>query len=75
MEDLIAERGLTLIGVAVANLDDDDAMQLTLPFDHRADPSLDATLDAVRERFGSKLLTRASHLGHDPFLTVPMLPD
>ncbi len=75
VEDLIADRGLTLIGVAVANLDDDDVLQLTLPFDHRADPQLDATLDAVRDRFGSKLLTRASHLGRDPFVTVPMLPD
>ena len=59
----------------MANLDDDDVLQLTLPFDHRADPQLDATLDAVRDRFGSKLLTRASHLGRDPFVTVPMLPD
>ena len=75
VDELITARGLTLIGVAVANLDDDDAVQLTLPFDHRADPALDATLDAVRERFGSKLLTRASHLGTDPFLSVPMLPD
>jgi DNA polymerase IV len=75
VDDLIAERGLTLIGVAVANLDDDDVVQLTLPFDHRADPRLDAALDAVRARFGSKILTRATHLGTDPFLSVPMLPD
>ena len=31
--------------------------------------------DAGHKRFGSKLLTRASHLGTDPFLSVPMLPD
>ncbi len=75
VSDLIADRGLTLIGVAVANLDDDDVLQLTLPFDHRADPALDSALDAIRERYGNKLLTRASQLGSDPFLSVPMLPD
>ena len=32
---LIAERGLTLIGVTVANLDDDVPLQLVLPFDQR----------------------------------------
>ena len=32
---LIERRGLTLVGVAVANLDDDRAVQLALPFDAR----------------------------------------
>jgi len=74
---LIRARGLTLVGVAVANLDDDDAVQLPLPFDrrHGTGGALDAALDDVRERFGSAAITRAVLLGRDPGLTVPMLPD
>ncbi len=56
---LVAERGLTLVGVAVANLDDDLPRQLVLPFDD-ADMALDAALDRVRERFGSRSVTRRS---------------
>jgi DNA polymerase-4 len=67
--------GLTLVGVSVANLDDDRAVQLALPFDHRCDDALDATLDEVRERFGSDAVTRAVLLGRDPGLSVPLLPD
>ena len=59
---LIAERGLTLIGVTVANLDDDVPLQLVLPFDH-ADMALDRALDEVRERFGRRSVTRAVVLG------------
>jgi DNA polymerase-4 len=59
---LVAERGLTLVGVAVANLDDDLPRQLVLPFDD-ADMALDAALDRVRERFGSQSVTRAVVLG------------
>jgi DNA polymerase-4 len=69
----IAREGLTLIGVAFGNLDDDGAVQLALPLDrHRA---LDAALDAVRDRYGSTAITRAVLLGRDPGLTVPLLPD
>ena len=59
---LVAEKGLTLVGVAVANLDDDLPRQLVLPFDD-ADMALDAALDRVRERFGSRSVTRAVVLG------------
>ena len=59
---LVAERGLTLVGVAVANLDDDLPRQLVLPFDD-ADMALDTALDRVRERFGSRSVTRAVVLG------------
>jgi DNA polymerase-4 len=72
---LVAERGITLIGIAVANLDDDDAVQLTLPFDERFGQAIDAAVDGVRDRFGSTALGRASLMGRDPDLTVPMLPD
>jgi DNA polymerase-4 len=71
----IEREGLTLVGVAVANLDDGGAVQLTLPFDRYSDGDLDAALDAVRDRFGSSAVTRAVLLGRDQGLTVPMLPD
>ena len=49
---MIERQGLTLVGVAVANLDDADTVQLGLPFDaHGA--ALDAALDEVRDRFGT----------------------
>jgi DNA polymerase IV len=70
---LIAEQGITLVGVTVANLDNDGAMQLPLPFD--AAGALDAAVDEVRERYGSRALTRGVLLGRDPGLTVPLLPD
>jgi DNA polymerase-4 len=72
---LIEERGLTLIGVAVFNLDDEGAVQLRLPLDAHSDGALDTALDGVRHRFGSTSLTRAVLLGHDPAVQAPMLPD
>ena len=72
---MIESQGLTLVGVAVGNLDDDGAVQLTLPFDPHGGSALDATLDAVRDRFGSSAVTRAVLLGRDQGLSVPMLPD
>jgi DNA polymerase-4 len=72
---MIERHGLTLIGVAVANLDDDDAVQLMLPIDRYDGPALDAVLDVVRSRFGATAITRAVLLGRDPGLTMPMLPD
>ena len=72
---MIERRGITLVGIAVANLDDDDAIQLTLPIDRYTGAELDAALDAVRARFGSAAITRAVLLGRDPGLTMPLLPD
>ena len=72
---MIQERGITLVGISVANLDDDGAVQLVLPFDRHAGGALDAALDDVRERFGSSAVTRAVLLGRDQGMQVPMLPD
>jgi DNA polymerase-4 len=72
---LIQQRGLTLVGIAVGNLGDDGAVQLELPFTGRSASALDAVLDDVRERFGSRAVTRATLLGRDEGMTVPMLPD
>lgn len=71
----IERRGLTLVGISVANLDDADAVQLVLPFDGLLPEALDAVLDEVRERFGSSAITRAALLGRPQGLTVPLLPD
>ena len=75
VQPLIEQRGITLVGVAVTNLDDDGAVQLPLPFARGSSDALDETLDALRERFGSGVITRAVQLGRDPGLTVPLLPD
>jgi DNA polymerase-4 len=72
---MIEGQGLTCIGVAVANLDNDDAIQLVLPFDGHGDGALDAALDDVRDRFGSSAVTRAVLLGRDQGFSVPLLPD
>jgi DNA polymerase-4 len=72
---MIQRQGLTLVGVSVANLEDDRAVQLALPFDCHAGDALDAALDEVRDRFGSTAITRAVLLGRDSGLTVPLLPD
>jgi DNA polymerase IV len=71
----IEDRGLTLVGVAVGNLDDAEAVQLALPFATYGTTALDAALDEVRDRFGSGAVTRAVLLGRDRRLEVPLLPD
>jgi DNA polymerase-4 len=72
---LIDRQGITLVGVAVANLDDDGPVQLTLPFELHDPDALDAVLDEVRRRFGSTAIVRAVLLGRDEGWTMPMLPD
>jgi DNA polymerase-4 len=69
----ITSDGLTLVGLTIANLDDDDAVQLTLPFHHRG--PVDAVLDDVKEKYGSRAITRAVLLGHDDGIEMPHLPD
>jgi DNA polymerase IV len=69
----IERRGLTLVGIALTNLTDEDAIQLTLPFDRARE--LDITLDSIRERFGSDAITRGVLVGRDQGPWVPLLPD
>ncbi len=70
---VIAERGLTLIGIALTNLCDRGAVQLALPFDRAAD--LDRALDELRERFGSHAISRGTLVGRAAEPWVPLLPD
>jgi DNA polymerase-4 len=71
---MIDRMGLTLIGVTLANLDNVGAVQLELPFGADA-RVIDGAVDSIRDRFGTKAITRAVLLGRDPGMTVPLLPD
>src|SRR5277367_5001950 len=56
---LIAERGLTLIGFAVSEIDRSGAEQLMLRFTAQSEPAaVDAAVDRVRRRYGKSALTR-----------------
>jgi DNA polymerase-4 len=84
----IERQGITLLGVALGNLENGRAVQLVLPLDRLRrsallvrrqrgddDVALDAALDDIRDRFGSSAVTRAVLLGRDQGITVPLLPD
>ncbi|MFY9488892.1 MAG: DNA polymerase IV [Solirubrobacterales bacterium] len=69
----IESRGITLIGVAVANLD--DGAQLSLQFDGAGATELDTAVDDIRNRFGSDAIKRAVLLERDERFSTPQLPD
>jgi DNA polymerase-4 len=71
---LIETRGITLVGISLTNLEDGDCIQLTLTEDWRPD-ALDAALDEVRDRYGSRAVTRAVLVGRDEGISMPLLPD
>jgi DNA polymerase-4 len=71
----IDERGLTLIGLTIANLEDDLPFQLCLPLDAEASSLLDAALDEIRDRYGASAVTRGVLVGRRPDVTMPLLPD
>ena len=81
---LIAERGLTLVGFAVSEIDRSGAEQLMLPFTRQQEPAaVDAAVDRVRRRYGRAALTRGvspasgrcPQVGRDTGLEMPHLPD
>ena len=75
-EPMIEERGITLVGVSLSNLEDECAVQLALPLHGTRQRALDAALDDIKERFGTGAIARAVLVGRgDPHLTVPLLPD
>lgn len=73
--DEVRERRLTLLGFTISNLSPADAVQQALPFDDRGSPALDRAIDAVRDKYGSAAIGRATLVGRDPGMTVPLLPD
>jgi DNA polymerase IV len=72
---MIERQGITLVGISVGNLENDDAVQLALPFDRWSGGALDEALDEVRARYGPTAVTRGVLLGRHQGLTMPMLPD
>jgi DNA polymerase-4 len=72
---LIESRGITLVGLALTNLYNSDAIQLALPMDRYRSDALDTALDELRDRFGTAAITRAVHLGQRQGFEVPLLPD
>jgi DNA polymerase-4 len=73
---LISDRGLTLVGFAVSEIDRDGAEQLMLPFTAGAQPAVvDAAVDRVHRRYGRSALTRGVLVGRDAGVEMPHLPD
>ncbi|MDX6727224.1 MAG: polymerase [Baekduia sp.] len=62
--ETIDHRGLTLLGVTVTNLESSAAgEQLELPLDGHDPAALDAAVDEIRERYGTRAIERARLLG------------
>jgi DNA polymerase-4 len=72
---VIRRRGITLVGVAVSNLDfGGGGTQLALPLPPRGGSDLDRALDEVRERYGAGALKRAALLGRDERYEAWLMP-
>ncbi len=56
----IRTRGLTLLGIAVTNLDATRGIQLELPLEPPHHQAVDLAVDEIRTRFGSDAVRRAS---------------
>jgi DNA polymerase-4 len=71
----IDRRGLTLLGVTVANVDRDrGGVQLALPLDRDAE-ALDSALDEIRDRYGADAVIRASVIDRGRELSAALLAD
>jgi len=72
---MLEQRGVTLVGISVANLDDALPRQLALALEGRTASELDEAIDSVRERFGSRAITRGVLVGRGEEIEMPLLPD
>ncbi|TPW75561.1 DNA polymerase IV [Schumannella soli] len=71
----ISARGLTLIGVSLAQLGRASEQQPELPIDWDDGARLDTVLDAVRDRFGAAAVSRGTQVGRDAGWSTPVLPE
>ena len=72
---LIEQKGITLLGITLSNLESESAVQLSLPLHDSPAQALDSAVDDIRDRFGSAAITRAVLVGRAEDPTVPLLPD
>ena len=73
--DEIADRGITLIGISLAQLGRADDIHPELPIEWNDGLRLDTVLDAVRDKFGAESVGRAAQLGRDPGWSAPLLEE
>ncbi|KAA0962569.1 DNA polymerase IV [Microbacterium sp. ANT_H45B] len=71
----ITDRGITLLGVSLSQLDRAERVPPELPIDWGDEQRLDGVLDTLRERFGAASVSRAAQLGRDPGWSSPTLPE
>jgi DNA polymerase-4 len=72
----IEQRGITLLGITLTNLEHvTGGVQLELPVEGADRIELEATLDAVRDKFGTGALTRATLLEADEELAAWLEPN
>jgi DNA polymerase IV len=71
----IEQDGITLVGLSLTNLEDDDGVQLVLPIGGQRGRTLDTTIDDVRDRFGIDAITRAVLVGRKENLQTWLQPD
>jgi DNA polymerase-4 len=73
--DTIRRRGITLLGVSITNQERAGAgVQLELAVDGQPPPELDATMDAIRDRYGTTALQRATLLGRNDRMSAWLMP-
>ena len=72
-QPFIDGRPLTLLGMALANLERDSG-QLSLALERRDRAALDSALDEIRDRFGAGTVSRAAFVDSDDSLAAWVMP-
>jgi len=72
-QPFIDGRPLTLLGMALANLERDSG-QLSLALERRDRAALDSALDEIRDRFGAGTVSRAAFVDSDDSLASWVMP-
>ena len=74
--ETIRRRGITLLGLSVTNLSraSEAGVQLELAVDGQPPPALDSTMDAIRDRYGTGALQRATLLGRRERMSAWLMP-